>query len=52
MNGSFHIVKSELLYNTNIHFVDFIQHSFTAVQYFFNVIEYSFIARAVTAQSV
>jgi hypothetical protein len=34
MTGFFHIVKSELLYNTNIYFVDFIQHSFTAVQYF------------------
>jgi hypothetical protein len=53
MNGFFHIVKSELLYNTNIYFVDFIQHSFIAVQYFFaDFIEYSFIARAVIAQSV
>jgi hypothetical protein len=55
MNGFFHIDKSELLYNTNIYFVDFIQHSFTAVQYFFffvDFLEYSFIARATIAQSV
>jgi hypothetical protein len=52
MNGFFHIDKSELLYITNIYF-DLIQHSFTAVQYFFvDFLEYSFIARAVIAQSV
>jgi hypothetical protein len=34
MNGLPHIAKFELLYNTNIYFVDFIEHSFTAVQYF------------------
>jgi hypothetical protein len=54
MNGFFHIDGSELLYRANICFVDFIQHGFTAVQYFFFVdfIEYSFIARAIIAQSV
>jgi hypothetical protein len=50
-------VKSDLSYNTNIYFVDFIQHSFTAVQCFFfffvvDFTEYSFIARAVIAQLV
>jgi hypothetical protein len=53
MNGFFHIVKSDLLYNTNIYIVDFIQHSFTAVQYFFvDFIQYSFIVIAMIAQSV
>jgi 5-methylcytosine-specific restriction endonuclease McrBC GTP-binding regulatory subunit McrB len=53
MNGFFHTVKSDLLYNINIHFVDFIQKSFTAVQYFFvDFIECSFIARTVIPQSV
>jgi hypothetical protein len=52
MDGFFHIVKSELLYYTNIYFVDFIQHNFTAVLFFVDFIEYSFIARAVIAQPV
>jgi hypothetical protein len=54
MNRLFHIDKSELLYNTNIYFVDFIQHSFTSVQYFLLILLniLSFIARAMIAQSV
>jgi hypothetical protein len=43
MNGFFHIVKSELLYNTNIYFVDFIQHGFTAVQYFLLILSNIFL---------
>jgi hypothetical protein len=35
MNGFFRIVKSELLYNTNIYFVDFIQHSLLQFNIFF-----------------
>jgi hypothetical protein len=52
MNGFFHIVKSDVVYDTNIYFVDSIQHSFIAVQIFLVVLLNSFIARAVTAQSV
>jgi hypothetical protein len=49
----FHIVKFELLYNTNVYFVGIIQHSFSAVQYFsVDYIEYSFIATAMTAKLV
>jgi hypothetical protein len=52
--GPFTLLNLNCYITLNIHFVDFIQQSFTAVQYFFfvDVIEYSFIARAVIAQSV
>jgi hypothetical protein len=45
MGYFFHIVKSELLYDTNIYFVDFTECSLLQFNvYFFDFIEYIFIA--------